>query len=127
MKTILVDAINTIVIKGEWVYMPLHELLETYQNPKIILTNALRDKMPELGLENMPYEVFTLEHEPDKTESEYYETMLNMYGFWADDVVYFEHNIEAVESARSAWIITHHYDPEQKDIKALKDFLDIHV
>lgn len=57
--------------------------------------------MQEFGLNAMPYEVFTLEHEPEKTNPEYYETMLNMHGLCSGDVIYFEHNIDAVESARS--------------------------
>ena len=39
MKTILVDAINAFVLKDEKaIYQPLHDLLENYANPKIILT-----------------------------------------------------------------------------------------
>ena len=40
MKTILVDAIHTLVIEWEWIYSALYDMLETYPNRKIILTGA---------------------------------------------------------------------------------------
>jgi methionine salvage enolase-phosphatase E1 len=73
---------------------------------------------------NLPYELFTLKHNPNKTDPAYYTTMLAQYGLPVDDVVYFEHNKEAVKSARSVGITTHHYDREKKDVQALKVFLD---
>lgn len=123
-KTILVDAINAFVIKWEWIYQPLYDLLETYPNKKIILTGANEEQMKKFGLDNMPYEIFTLKHNPEKTELEYYETMLNKFNLQAQDVVYFEHNKEAMETANTVWITTHFYDKDKKDIEALKDFLD---
>lgn len=40
MKTILVDAVNAFVIKGGGVFKEMHDLLETFENRKIILTGA---------------------------------------------------------------------------------------
>jgi len=40
MKTFLVDAINTFVIKGEGIFEKMYRLLERYPNKKIILTGA---------------------------------------------------------------------------------------
>ena len=40
MKTILVDAINTLIKKNEGINIEIYNLLETYPNKKIILTNA---------------------------------------------------------------------------------------
>jgi hypothetical protein len=40
LKTILVDAVHAFIIKEEGIFQPMYELLETYPNPKIILTNA---------------------------------------------------------------------------------------
>jgi len=40
MKTILVDAINAFIIKGEGILKEMHILLEKYPNRKIILTGA---------------------------------------------------------------------------------------
>jgi len=56
MKTILVDAINTFVIKDEGIFEAMHILLEQYQNRKIILTNADDEQMKKYRLNEMPYE-----------------------------------------------------------------------
>ena len=124
MKTILVDAVNTFVIKGEGVYAPLYELLETYPNRKIILTNANDEQCKQFGLDALPYELFTLKHEPEKTDPQYFKTMLEHFALRPEDVVYFEHNPQAVESARSVGITAFSYDPEKRDLNALKAFLD---
>ena len=72
----------------------------------------------------MPYPVFTLKHNPEKTDPNYYKIFLQQHQLSTDDVIYFENNLEAVESARSTGIITHHYDPTLKDLESLKIFLD---
>ena len=41
-----------------------------------------------------------------------------------EDVIYFEHNTEAVKSAQSLGIISYHYDSDKKDLESLKTFLD---
>lgn len=41
MKTILVDAVGTFVIKGLGIYKPLYELLEQYLNKKLGVSNNL--------------------------------------------------------------------------------------
>ena len=124
MKTILVDAVNTFVIKDEWIHQNMYDLLEWYENKKIILTNATEEQMDTFGLTDLPYDLFTLEHNPDKPDPKYYYTMLDHFGLKARDVVYFEHNEDAVRSAISVWIDTFHYNKEEKDLKWLKEFLD---
>ena len=80
--------------------------------------------MEKFGLNDMPYEVFTLKHDPEKTNPKYFELILNHFNLNADDVVYFEHNEDAVKSAKSVGINTFHYDKDAKDIEALKKFID---
>lgn len=75
----------------------------------------------------MPYEVFTLKHDPEKTDLKYYEMMLEQLGLQKDDVVYFEHNPKAVESAESAGVVSYYYNDEMKDLNALKEFLDANL
>ena len=123
MKTILIDTINTFVMKGQGIDQEMFGLLETFPNRKIILTNADDKQMKELGLDKMPYEVFTLKHNPDKIDPKYYEKMLSHFGLNAEDVIYFEHNIDAVKSAESMGIKTHHFDKDKRDLQALKNFL----
>jgi putative endonuclease len=124
MKTILVDAVNTLVIKDEGIYKPIFDLLETYPNEKIILTNANDEQLETFNFLNWPYKFFTLKHNPDKVEPEYFHKMLRLLDLKKEDVIYFEHSPKAVESARSVGIVTYHYDYQKKDVKALKSFLD---
>ncbi len=124
MKTILVDAVDTFVSDNGEIFEDLKELLDSFENRKIILTGAPYTKFPVYNLDKMPYEVFTLEQNPPKTDSEYYERMLEHFGLSVDDVVYFEHNVDAVESARSVRIKTYHYDKEKRDLVGLREFLD---
>jgi len=124
MKTILVDAVNTFVIKDEGISKDMYKMLEKYPNRKIVLTNADDKQMEKFGLNNMPYEIFTLKHSPDKVDPRYYEAMFERFGLSADDVVYFEHNEDAVKSAQSVGITTYYYEKDKKDLVGLKEFLD---
>ena len=72
----------------------------------------------------MPYEVFTLKHNPDKPDPSYFKTMLDHFGLKPEETIYFEHNPAAVKSAESVGIVSYHYDSEQKAMQALKAFLD---
>ncbi len=124
MKTILVDAIDCFVSdKGE-IFQEMHDLLETYPNKKIIVTGADDEQFKTFGLDKMPYEVFTLKHDPEKTNPKYFKMLLEQYRLDKDGVVYFEHNRYAVESAQIAGIVSYFYDNSSKDLKALKAFLD---
>lgn len=123
MKTILVDAVNTFIIKGEGIFKEMHELLEKYPNRKIILTNANDEQMIGFGLVDLPYEIFTLKHNPDKTDPEYFRKMLAHFNLNKDEVVYFEHNAEAVKSAESVGIEVYHYNSEKRDLVGLEKFL----
>ena len=124
MKMILVDAVEAFVIEGEGVYRPMQDLLEQYPNRKIILTGANDEQFKEFGLDKMPYEVFTLKHNPEKTDPKYFELLLKHFDLKPEDAVYFEHNLEAVKSAQSIGITSYHYDADKKDLAGLKQFLD---
>jgi len=124
MKTILVDAINAFVIKNEGIFDEMHKMLERYPNKKIILTGANDEQMKMFGLDNMPYEVFTLKHDPEKTDPKYYEIMLKHFNLNVKDVIYFENDENAVRSAQSVGINTFHYNKETKDLVTLKQFID---
>jgi len=127
MKTILVDAVHCFVIKGDGIFKEMHDLLETYPNKKIILTGANDEQFKDFGLDKMPYEVFTLKHNPEKTDPKYYEKMLEQYGLNKGEVIYFEHDIKAVESAKSVGINSYFYDNDKKDLFALKNFIDSNI
>jgi FMN phosphatase YigB (HAD superfamily) len=127
MKTILVDALHTFIIKGQGIFKEMHSLLEEYPNIKIILTNADDKQMEIFGLHNLPYQVFTLKHNPDKTDQNYYKIMMKDLNLEAGDLLYFEHDLKSVEAARSVGINTYHYNSEQNDLNALKIFFDRNI
>jgi len=57
-------------------------------------------------------------------EPKYFEQTLKHFNLEAENTVYFEHNPEAVKSAQSMGITSYHYDPDKKDMDALRSFLD---
>ncbi|HSX19038.1 MAG TPA: HAD-IA family hydrolase [Candidatus Saccharimonadales bacterium] len=123
MKTILVDAIYAFILADGSIYKEMYDLLETFPNKKILLTGASGKRFVEFGLDKMPYEVFTLAQNPKKSDPKYYELILNHFGLDKDDVIYFEHNEDALKSAKSVGIKTYFYDPNKKDLNSLKKFL----
>lgn len=124
MKTILVDAVDCFVSVEGQIFKEMYDLLETYPNRKIILTGANDEQFKKFELDKMPYEVFTLKHNPEKTNPQYYEILLQHFVLNKKDVIYFEHNTKAVESAQSVGITSYFYDNDKKDINSLKEFLD---
>lgn len=121
-KVILVDAWNTFATETG-INKDMQALLDSFSNKKIILTNANPEEKVKFWIVDMPYPVFSLEHNPNKTDSEYFTKFLAEFWLSADDVIYFEHNPEAVESAKSIWITAHRYDKDKKDLDSLAEFL----
>ncbi len=129
-KVILVDAVHTLVVedeKGFSVFDEMHTLLETFPNRKIVLTGANDEQYRVFGLQNVPYEVFTLKHNPEKTDPEYYQKLLQSFDLKPEQVVYFEHDRQAIQSAESVGIVSYWYDSEKKDLKSLENFLEQHL
>jgi FMN phosphatase YigB (HAD superfamily) len=127
MKTILVDAVHCFVVEKEGKFVVFHDmfvLLEKYPNKKLVLTGANEEQKKRFGLNNIPYEFFTLEHNPEKTDPEYYKKMLLNFNLNKEEVIYFEHDPEAAKSAQSIGINTYFYDNDKKDLESLKKFLD---
>lgn len=127
MKTILVDAISGLFLKDGTIFEEMYKLLETYQNPKIVLTGANDEQFKEFKLDRSPYEVFTLKHNPEKTDPRYFQIMLEHYDLKPEEVIFFEHSPVAVKSAESVGIKTYFYDHTKRDVIALKDFLDANL
>ena len=122
MKTILVDAWNTFVNENG-VNHEMKSILDNFDDNKIIVTNANEEEKIIFGIVNMPYQVFSLAHNPNKTDSEYFKKMLTHYNLSIDKVVYFEHNEDAVKSAQSIGIKTL-WLKKGSDLSLLKKFLE---
>lgn len=124
MKTILVDAIDGLILEDGSVFTGMHDLLETYPNRKIVLTGANDEQWKRFNLGTSPYEVFTLKHDPEKTDPKYFQILFEEYDLTPGEVIYFEHNGEAVDTARSLGIQSYFYDHTKQDLAALKNFID---
>lgn len=124
MKTILIDAVHCFVSKEGQIFEEMQSLLDAYPNKKIILTGADDEQYKKFGLDKMPYEVFTLKHNPEKTDPKYFEILLEKFNLIKDDVIYFEHDTEAVKSAQSVGVNTYFYDNDKKDLKGLNNFIE---
>ncbi|MFH1500899.1 MAG: HAD-IA family hydrolase [archaeon] len=122
VKVILVDAWKTFVT-DEGLFLDMKEMLDEFPNKKIILTNANEEELVRLGIVNMPYEVFTLAHNPNKSDPEYYKKLLEKYALNAEDTIYFEHSQEAVKSAQAFGIKTLFYDENKRDLDEVREFL----
>ena len=123
MKTILVDAWNTL-ITANGVDPEMKKLLDQYPNPKIIVTNANAEEQRAFGMVNLPYPLYSMNHHPDKTDPYYFESLLKEYDLEAQDTLYFEHNADAVASAASAGIKAYWFDKDLRDLNKLKEFLE---
>ncbi|MBT8259773.1 MAG: HAD-IA family hydrolase [Flavobacteriaceae bacterium] len=125
MKTILVDAWNTFVTK-DGINHKMQFVLDGYSNPKIILTNANDDEKKTFGIVNMPYPVFSLAHKPNKPNPDYFKKILSEYDLNPKDVIYFEHNEDAVKSAESLGIKTL-WLKKGSDLTLLEKFLESNI
>ena len=121
MKIILVDAWNTF-IKDKKIDSTIYKLLEGFKNKKTILTNANEQELVNYGIINMPYEVFSLSHTPNKDNPLYFKSLIKKHNLVIKDLIYIEHNKEAVKSAKSLGIKTYHYNPMESTDK-LSQFL----
>ena len=70
----------------------------------------------------MPYEVFSLSHTPNKDNPLYFKSLIKEHDLFINDLIYIEHNKEAVKSAESLGIKTYHYNPMESTDK-LSQFL----
>ena len=120
-KILAIDAINCFVNLNGKINVKIKSIIDKFNNKKIILTNADK-KEKKLFLKNINYEIFSLEHKPEKLNPTYFKKFLLKYNLNHKQVIYIEHNLKAVQSARSVGIITHHYNG---DLKKLKLFLDL--
>ena len=116
MKIILVDAWNTFVKKKE-IDIELFKILESFTNKKIILTNADEIERKEFGIINMPYQVFSLSHNPEKTDIKYYKILCDQFKLKVSNLLYIEHNNKAFKTAVLFGIKSYLYTGNNQNVK----------
>lgn len=125
IQYILVDAWNTLVTE-DGVNNQMLSLLNQYETRKVIVTNATEEEKIKLGIVEMPYPVFSLVHQPDKTDPIYFMRLLSYLSVTYEEVIYFDHHPKACEAAISLGIKTHlHY--KGATLEHLSTFLDKHL
>ena len=107
-KVILVDAYHCLFTENG-INKEMQEILDSFPNRKIVLTNADDEQMLKFGIDKSPYEVFSLKHNPNKTDSGYYEKMLEHFHLKPSDCSYIEHNKDAITQAEKVGIKSFHY------------------
>ncbi len=106
-KVLLVDAVHTLFNKV-WEDFEINTELADYLRwlncRKIIVTNAEEEKLKPL-LTNYPdFELFTLNFSPEKTDPQYFKTLIKNKKLDVSEVIYFDHNTQNIESAVKAGI-----------------------
>ena len=128
IKAILVDAIHCLFDENRDLNRKLFNLLKAYNVPLIIVTNAnLNDSKNKSIVElskKENIEIFTLNKNPDKSNPDYFRELLKKYNLKAEEVIYFDHKKENVESAKKANIIATLYEGK---IEEIKKFIDEHL
>ena len=119
-KVVLVDAVHCLVDAEGKVNQELRTYLDVLGNKKIVLTNAPKENH-KVFFKNIDYEIFTLENKPNKKNPDYYEKVLKKFNLGANDVIYFEHDKESAESAKSVGINTLFY---QNKVGEVKEFVN---
>ena len=123
MKTILIDAWNTLFTESG-IDEEIKRILDSFENKKIVLTNADDEQIVKFGIDKSPYEVFSLKHNPNKIDENYYKIFLEKYNLSSGDVIYIEHNFDAIKSAEKNNILSYHFDKGVRDLKKMREFLE---
>ncbi|UZE94271.1 MAG: HAD hydrolase-like protein [Candidatus Pacearchaeota archaeon] len=126
VKAILIDAIHCLFDENRKINKELLDSLITYDMSLIIVTNAnLEDKKnkPLTELINKfkeKIEIFTCFNNPSKKDSKYFEMLLKEYNLKPDEVIYFDHSTDNINSARKIGINSKLY----KSPKQIKKFIE---
>ena len=124
MKTFLIDAVGCLFSESWVLNNELYEVLEKFSNRKIIVTGANKEQMIQFGLTSSPYEVFSLAHDPEKSDPKYFSLLLKYHNLVASEVLYIEHALKATQSAESLGITSHLYN---WDAESVAHFLQTHL
>lgn len=118
MKTLLVDAVRTIISSDKeytidtwWLNKDLADYLKTLNDCRIIVvTNALGLKLAKIQryLSDYSFEIYSLENNPWKTDPEYFKKLLWDKRIKASNCFYFDHkqeNLYAAAANHIEWVL----------------------
>ena len=118
-RTILVDGMHTIYDSEFKVNKKILDIVNSFPMKKILTVNGFREKGKKL-LEDYGFEAFSMEEEGVKKENQrFFLTLLQKFKLSSEEVIYFDHKKENVETARKIGIKSEVYEnPDQ-----IKNFL----
>ena len=114
----MIDAVHCLVNSDWTLNEELADYLRSLDLKIYVITNASPEKISEIIDD---FEIFTLENNPPKTDSNYFEAFLEKVGS-ADDLYYADHLKDNLDSAKSAGITNTFL--WTGDLDRLKDWLN---
>ncbi len=119
IKVILVDAINCLINKNDGINKELADYLNNLNKKIIVVSNAEKDSIKH-QLKDYDFEVFSLNKNPEKSNSLYFKTLLKNYNLSQNEILYVDHNKENISSAKNLGINSELY----KNNSQIKKFID---
>lgn len=127
-SVLLVDAVRTVISSDE-VYTfetfalnkELADYLQTLPQRKIVVTNALGEKLDRIKelLRGYDFEIYSLEKNPSKDAKEYFEKLVAEKKLAIDELFYFDHLEANLQSARKVGIQAMQYSNNDQIIPVL--------
>ena len=125
---LLVDLINTLYIKDHGWNDDLLGAIKSINCETVIVSNISKDRLDELGLtNNLPFNLFTLESNPRKTDRKYFDQLVVKLRCAFEDLILIEHNPEVVELAQSLGINSVLYKHKFTDITETMEQIKNHL
>lgn len=102
-KIILLDGMHCLFDENFVVHKEIEHGIKSFGSRVIIITNAPKEKMIKIT-EETGFEVVTYENNPNKTNPEFFEIMLQEKNINAEDCIYLDHLQDNLDSAEFAGI-----------------------
>jgi len=119
IKAILADAINCLIDKEGKINEELAIILKNSNKKIIVVTNANQEEIKS-KLKEHNFDIFTLNKNPDKSNPIYFKELLKKHNLQPEDVIYFDHKKENIESAKKTGILSELYET----INQVKKFIE---
>ena len=125
IKTILIDGINTLFDSERTLNEELLKTINKFNAKKVIVTNIIRkdpknQTIVKTAKENN-LDLFTLEGNPEKTNPKFFKQLLEEFHLNPEEIIYFDHKEENLESAKKAGIKKIQL---YKNNKQIKEFIE---
>ncbi|MFA5992586.1 MAG: alanine--tRNA ligase-related protein [Candidatus Pacearchaeota archaeon] len=122
----LVDGMHCLYDKDFKINQELLDLLNLISNKKIVVVNGFANKAKEL-LEEYNFEVFSLENENiKKDDKKFFELLVKKYSLNINEIVYFDHLEENINSAKKIGIKSELYNGTKQIAKFIDNNLSIY-